>query len=410
MSLAPGSRLGPYEIVSPLGAGGMGEVYRARDTRLERDVAIKILPQNQSFDPNRKRRFLQEARAVSALNHPSIVMVFDLANDGGTDYLVMEYVAGKSLEKTMAAGRLPLPEAIDIVAQVCDALAAAHAAGIVHRDIKPANVMVTDELRAKVLDFGLAKLTESSSSDEEEPVTETALTQAEAIIGTVAYMSPEQAAGKSLDYRTDIFSLGVTLFEMIAGQNPFRGKSSVETMHAILQDPIPALEQPPELAEILAKALAKDPKERYQHAGDFALDLRRFLQAWKEKRLSSTQSSLAARKGSGLAWSMAAGLAAFLFAGIVLVRQLKPRGQVWVNPLENARFTRLTDFDGAELDAALSPDGRLVTFLSDRDGPFDAFVGQVDVGNFVNMTKGRFPELFHEQTRSVGFSGDGCIQ
>src|SRR2546427_544957 len=216
MPLSVGTRLGPYEILAPIGAGGMGEVFRAQDTRLHRTVAIKVLPRERVADPERKRRFLQEARAASALNRPNIVTLHDIANDSGVDYLVMEYVPGKSLDKLIAHKGLPLAEAIGYATQIAGALAAAHAAGIVHRDIKPANVMVTAESQVKVLDFGLAKLVERAPGPEGETETlDSALTEAGTVLGTVAYMSPEQASARSLDHRTDIFSCGIVLYEML---------------------------------------------------------------------------------------------------------------------------------------------------------------------------------------------------
>jgi len=407
MGLPSGTQLGPYEILSAVGAGGMGEVYRARDTRLDRIVALKILPDHLADRAELRERFEREARTIASLNHPNICTLYDIGRQDGTDYLVMEYVAGQSLDKLISPKGLPLAEAIDYSAQIASALAAAHAAGIVHRDVKPANAILTSDSKVKVLDFGLAKLMEQRSSADETKITEAALTEIGAVIGTMAYMSPEQASARQTDHRTDIFSLGVVLYEMLAGHTPFRGKSHVETVHAIINDAAPPLTQPPELEEILAKALAKDPKERYQHAGDLALDLRRFKRAWNTKTLASTRSTAAPAQRKWIGWGVAAAIAALLIAGIAAGRMLAPRAAVWVNPLENAQFTRLTDFDGSELDAALSPDGKFVTFISDRDGPFDAFIGQVEVGNFVNLTKGRFPELFHEQLRSVGFSGDG---
>src|SRR5438445_776309 len=196
MSLSAGARLGPYEILAPLGKGGMGEVYRAHDTRLHRTVAIKILPHDKVADPERKRRFLQEARAASALNHPNIVTLHDIANDSGVDYLVMEHVAGKSLDKLIAPKGLPLTAAIGYATQIAGALAAAHAAGIAHRDIKPANVMVTAESQVKILDFGLAKLSERTppGAEGETQTQQSSLTEAGSVMGTVAYMSPEQAS------------------------------------------------------------------------------------------------------------------------------------------------------------------------------------------------------------------------
>jgi eukaryotic-like serine/threonine-protein kinase len=274
---AAGTQLGPYKIEAPIGAGGMGEVFRATDTRLHRTVAIKILPRDQVADADRKKRFLQEARAASALNHPNIVTLYDIASDNGIDYLVMEYVSGKSLDKLITSKGLPPAEALNYAQQIANGLAAAHAAGIVHRDMKPGNVMVTAESQVKILDFGLAKLTEHAASAEGETRTqESALTEAGTVMGTVAYMSPEQASARPLDHRTDIFSLGVMLYEMLAGTRPFRGKSQVETMHAIIHDPAPPISSvPPSLQEVLEKALGKDPRDRYQHAGDLALDLRR---------------------------------------------------------------------------------------------------------------------------------------
>ena len=221
----------------------MGEVFRATDTRLHRTVAIKILPRDKVADPDRKKRFLQEARAASALNHPNIVTLYDIASDNGIDYLVMEYVPGKSLDKLITPQGLPLAEALNYAQQIANGLAAAHAAGIVHRDMKPGNVMVTAESQIKILDFGLAKLTEHApgSAEGETRTQESALTEAGTVMGTVAYMSPEQASARPLDHRTDIFSLGVMLYEMLAGTRPFRGKSQVETMHAIIHDPAPPL-------------------------------------------------------------------------------------------------------------------------------------------------------------------------
>jgi serine/threonine protein kinase len=206
MTITNGQRLGSYEITGLLGKGGMGEVYRAKDTRLGRTVAIKILPRDKIMDADRKRRFMQEARAASALNHPNIVTLHDIASDGDADYLVMEYVSGKSLEKLITPKGLPLSEAIGYAIQIAGALAAAHAAGIVHRDIKPANVIVTAESQIKVLDFGLAKLMEQGDDEGETLTQESALTEAGTVIGTVAYMSPEQAGARPLDHRTDIFS------------------------------------------------------------------------------------------------------------------------------------------------------------------------------------------------------------
>ena len=394
----------PMKSWQPWVPGGMGEVFRAHDTRLRRTVAIKVLQRDRVADPERKRRFLQEARAASALNHPNIVTLYDIASDSSLDYLVMEYVPGQSLDKRIAPKGLPLAEAIGYATQIAGALAAAHAAGITHRDIKPGNVIVTAESQMKVLDFGLAKLADRTppGPEGETQTQQSSLTEAGSVVGTVAYMSPEQASARPLDHRTDIFSLGIVLYEMLAGQRPFRGKSPVETMHAIIHDPAPPLaEQPPELDEILAKALAKDPKDRYQHAGDLALDLRRFAQAWASKSLLSMRGAAPAKGNKRL-------VTAVLLLGVAgAAWWVGHRGAVGSidNPLASAKFTRLTNFEGSESDAALSPDGKFAVFLSDRDGPLDILLTQVGSGRFVNLTQGRLKG--RKRVRTVGFSGDG---
>jgi serine/threonine protein kinase len=218
MSLAAGTRLGPYEVLGLIGSGGMGEVYKARDTRLDRTVAIKVLPAEKVADPERRHRFVQEAKAASALNHPNIVTIYDIGQTDGIDFIAMEYVAGKTLEQVIPRHGMRLNEALRYAVQMADALAKAHAAGIIHRDLKPGNVMVTDEGQIKVLDFGLAKLTEAGPLGNDEPTrTMKPATEEGTIVGTVAYMSPEQAEGKKVDARSDIFSFGAVLYEMLTG-------------------------------------------------------------------------------------------------------------------------------------------------------------------------------------------------
>jgi len=405
MDLSTG-RLGPYEILGPLGAGGMGEVFKARDSRLGRLVAIKILSASKVADPERKRRFVQEARAASALNHPNIVTVYDIANDGAVDYLVMEYVPGNSLDRLIPRKGVALPEALGYANQIASALAVAHAAGIVHRDIKPANLIVTAEAQVKILDFGLAKLVESASGSEGETKTQqSAVTEVGTVMGTVGYMSPEQATGRTVDHRTDIFSLGVVLYEMVAGKRPFQGKSQVETLHAIINDPTPPFpEQPRELEEILAKALEKDPKDRYQHAGDMGLDVRRFQRARASKSRATMLIGTAAH--GRRKWFPAGAILLALVAAVGgwLARGISTSTE---NPLANAQFTRVTDFEAAETDAAISPDGKFVAFLADRDGPFDIFLSQVGSGRFANLTQGKVQNLGRVTIRPLGFSGDG---
>ena len=229
--------LSHYRILEKLGAGGMGVVYKAQDTRLDRFAALKVLPAEKVSDPERLRRFVQEAKSASALNHPNIVTIYDIGEAGGEHFIAMEFVAGRTLGQLIGGKSLPLKDALDYAMQMADALGKAHAAGIVHRDLKPANVMVTDDGLVKILDFGLAKLVESAEKSDGNVATMTAegpVTEAGRIMGTVAYMSPEQAEGKPLDARSDIFSFGTVLYEMLTGRNPFQAGTSASTMAAVI--------------------------------------------------------------------------------------------------------------------------------------------------------------------------------
>jgi tetratricopeptide (TPR) repeat protein len=280
VTLGPGSRLGPYEIVSSVAAGGMGEVFRARDTRLGRDVAVKILMAAHADDPDSIRRFEKEARAVASLSHPNVVPLFDVGEQDGVRYAVSEYVAGETLRARLKRGALPAAEAADIAAQVADGLSAAHEKGFVHRDIKPDNIVLARPSFPRILDFGLAKRNTgmAAASSEDEPTQSAFLTEPGIIAGTVGYMSPEQVRGEPVDGRSDIFSLGVVLWEMLIGRRPFRGDSPVETLSAILREeppPDPALANlPPGFERTVRRALAKHPDDRYQSAADLARDLR----------------------------------------------------------------------------------------------------------------------------------------
>ena len=249
MSLTQRTRIGPYEIVAPIGAGGMGEVYRATDARLGREVAIKVLPASLATDEDRLRRFEQEARAIGALNHPNILAVYDIGSHEGAPYVVSELLDGDTLRSRIGTSPLPHRKAIDYASQIANGLAAAHDKGIVHRDLKPDNIFVTRDGRVKILDFGLAKLTQTGRTIEAETALlahAPPLTSAGTVLGTVGYMSPEQVRGQPVDHRSDIFSFGVVLYEMLTGRRAFHGDSAVETMNAILkEDPAPAGDERP---------------------------------------------------------------------------------------------------------------------------------------------------------------------
>ncbi len=294
MSLNPGARLGPYDIVARLGAGGMGEVYRGRDSRLRREVAIKILPAEIADDPDRLARFSREAQAASALKHPNIVTVFDVGVDGRVHFLVMELVEGRSLRETIVRGGMPVKAMLNIAAQIAEGLANAHAAGIVHRDLKPENVMVTPEGLVKILDFGLAKLHPDRKADESatESLIESFQTGPGPTFGTPSYMSPEQTTGATVDFRSDQFSLGAILYELLSGRTAFRGPSTIETLSAIIKDEPASLasiraDLPAPLVWIIERCLHKDPRQRYDSTADLARDLINL-----RERASSVSSSI----------------------------------------------------------------------------------------------------------------------
>src|SRR6202165_3068813 len=290
MALVSGTKLGPYEVQAPLGSGGMGEVYRARDTRLGRSVAIKILPSNLSLDPERLDRFEQEARSASALNHPNIITIHELGQDGSTHYIAMELVEGKTLRELLVSGLLPMRKAIEIAAQVAEGLTKAHEAGIAHRDLKPENVMVSDDGFVKILDFGLAKL--ATPCGEQSGITTT--TTPGLVLGTVGYMSPEQASGDELDFRSDQFSFGLVLYEMVTGKRPFQRSTAAETMVAILREaPEPITRQnrdaPAPLCWAIERCLAKEPDKRYVSTRDLARELATIRDRFSEKPVQQVE-------------------------------------------------------------------------------------------------------------------------
>src|SRR6266536_3335918 len=316
MTLAAGSRLGPYEILSPLGAGGMEEVYRARDTKLDREVAIKVLPEKLAADAAALARFEREARAVAALSHPNILGIYDLGRDDGITYAAMELLRGETLRERLEEGALPQRKALEYALQIAHGLAAAHEKGIVHRDLKPENVFVTSAGRVKILDFGLAKVSSAQPDETRSPTV--AATEPGTVMGTVGYMSPEQVRGRPADHRSDIFSLGAILYEMLAGKRAFRGESAVETMNAILTRDLPEpsgpaeVDLPPLLDRIVRHCLEKNPEERFQSIRDVAFD----LETASGTTSTATRQLIAPVRGKPRWLAPAAGLAiALLVAG-----------------------------------------------------------------------------------------------
>src|SRR5271165_2952836 len=358
MALTSGTKLGPYEIQSPLGAGGMGEVYRARDTRLDRPVAIKVLPESFARDADRLRRFEQEARMVAALNHPNILGVYDIGQYQGSPYMVCELLDGETLREKMNDGPMPQRQAIEYASQLAEGLAAAHDKGVVHRDLKPENVFITKDGRVKVLDFGLAKLAriEQARAQGAEGATATvpAHTMPGMVLGTAGYMSPEQVRGKEVDARTDIFAFGAILYEMLSGRRAFKGESSIETMNAILKDDPPELETEklrlsPGLERIVRHCLEKNPAERFQSAHDVAFAL--------ENVSYSSQSSIAI-PGAPKAQQMRALKPLLLSVGLLVLAAgvfLAWRG---TRPNSLPTFRRLTFERGVILSARFAADGR----------------------------------------------------
>jgi len=391
MSLAPGTRVGPYEVLAPLGAGGMGEVFRAHDTRLAREVAIKVLPSRLAQDGDALARFEREAKAVAALSHPNILAIFDFGQQDGTAYAVTELLEGETLRERLKAGALPTRKAAELAIQIAHGLAAAHAKGIVHRDLKPENVFVSREGRVKILDFGLARqLDAGAPGDDSGSPTEAHHTEPGAVLGTVGYMSPEQVRGQPVDHRSDIFSLGSVLFELSTGGPAFKRDTSAETMTAILRDdpleaPEPASRSSritPGLERVLRHCLEKAPEERFQSARDLAFDL--------EALSGSTQSGLAsAASGAGpRSWArplaVAAGSLVLLAAGFGLGRLGRGSAALVTSP--QASFAQLTFQAGALSYPSVSPEGQSFVFASESDGDLDIHLQRVGGTNPINLT------------------------
>ena len=375
MSLSAGKKLGPYEILAPLGAGGMGEVYRARDTRLDRTVAIKILPAHLSSDPIQKQRFEREAKTISSLNHPHICVLYDVGHQDGIDYLVMECVEGETLAKRLEKGPLPLDQVLKFGAQIADGLDKAHRSGIVHRDLKPGNIMLTST-GAKLLDFGLAKLAApltTGATLTTAAMQSTPVTQEGTIVGTFQYMSPEQIEGKDLDGRSDIFSLGAVLYEMLTGQRAYPGKTQLSVASAILErDPAPINSvkplTPAPLDHAIRRCFAKDPEERWQTARDVAIELKWIADSGSQ---SSAASPGLKRSKSSSQFTLAALAVVTILAAVLAIlyaRQPAPDTRVmrtYVKSEEGSGFI----FSGDQKGFAISPDGLNLAYVASTPSP-----------------------------------------
>jgi hypothetical protein len=362
MALNPGTKLGPYEVVAPAGAGGMGEVYRARDARLNRDVAVKILPTEFSRDPDRLHRFQQEAQAVAALNHPNIMAIHDFGEHERSPYIVAELLEGETLRERLRGGALSTRKATDYAEQIARGLAAAHEKGIVHRDLKPENIFITRDGRVKILDFGLAKLARQGI-----PATDAATlvsqTEPGVVMGTVGYMSPEQVRGQTSDHRSDLFSFGAILYEMLSGRRAFRGETSVETMSAILKEDPPELAEtnrsvPPALERIVRHCLEKNPEERFQSARDVAFNLQSLSGSTSQVAAIAPVRQPAARMSriAAIAGLSLAALAAVFWAGWSL------------RPASSPSFKPLTFRRGTVTAARFAPDGQNVIYSAAWEG------------------------------------------
>jgi eukaryotic-like serine/threonine-protein kinase len=437
MALAAGQKLGSYEIVSPLGAGGMGEVYRARDTRLGREVAIKVLPQHLSSNPDLKARFEREAKAISALSHPHICHLYDVGSQSGTDYLVMELLEGDSLNKRVERRPLSLKQALEIGVQIAEALEKAHKSGIVHRDLKPGNIVLTQE-GAKLLDFGLAKpsvaaigAVSSAASGKLTPSTPTmsvaalaspagGLTQQGTIVGTFQYMAPECLQGQEADARSDLFSFGCVLYEMVTGRRAFEGKSQLSVLTAILEkDPEPVSKvqpaAPTALEHVIQRALAKDPTERWQGAADLKAELKWIAVSMSQGQATAAVTALEKpmRKTERLVWIAAVfGAVAVSVLGTMLYRPLPtpPPIRTVINPPEKAMLDLTGDGAGPPV---LSPDGRWLAFAATgQDGKISLWVRPMNSleARALSDTDGvEFP-FWSPDGRSVGFFADGKLK
>jgi eukaryotic-like serine/threonine-protein kinase len=418
MALSPGTKLGPYEVLSPAGAGGMGEVYRARDTRLDRTVAIKVLPAHLSSDPARRQRFEREARAVASLNHPHICILHDIGTQGGVDFLVLEYLDGETLAHRLERGPMPTQELLKVAVETSDALYKAHRQGVIHRDIKPGNIMLTKS-GAKLLDFGLAKPVgpPPSAALTSLATASKPLTTEGTIVGTFQYMAPEQLEGREGDARSDLFSFGAVLYEMATGKKAFEGKTTASVIAAVLASepaPISALQPmtPPALERVVKTCLAKDPDERFQSAHDLNLQLKWIAEAGSQGGVPAPV--VARRKGrEKIAWALAG---VFLLAATTVItaylRLARTSAQVVVAeiaPPDKSRF--VFGFPGGP--PVLSPDGHTMAFLAtDASGKTLLWVRPLDANSAQPLkgTEGADSPFWSGDSRSIGFASEGKLK
>jgi eukaryotic-like serine/threonine-protein kinase len=407
VTLGAGSKLGPYEILGPIGAGGMGEVYRAKDPRLSREVAIKVLPATFSQDADRLRRFEQEAKAAGVLNHPNITAVYDVGEVDGAPYVVQELLEGETLRSALAGGKLSTRRATEYAMQIAHGLAAAHDKGIVHRDLKPENLFVTKDGRVKILDFGLAKLTQTEGGDSPATnlPTETRGTEPGVVLGTLGYMSPEQVRGRAADARSDIFSFGAILYEMLSGNRAFRGDSAADTMSAILKEDPPDLSVTnqnisPGLERIVRHCLEKNPEQRFHSAHDVAFALEALTGTSAPSVVGAAP--VRARRVPWPAIAALAGLAAG--AGIAYVAARRAPATAPEAAAGTPFFRRLTNMSGLEEFPTLSPDGQLLAFVHRAGSKSDIWVQRAGSRRPIDVTTECNGESF-----SPAFSPDGRL-
>ena len=414
MPLTPGTRLGPYEILSQLGQGGMGIVFRARDTKLERDVAVKVLPKNLAEDPDALGRFEREAKAVAALSHPNILAIHDFGREEGTVYAAMELLEGETLRQRLQDGALPTRKAIEIALEIAGGLAAAHDKGIVHRDLKPENVFLLGSGQVKVLDFGLARRDLVAPEGQDVP-TMSLSTEPGRVMGTVGYMAPEQVRGKTVDARADIFSFGAVLYEMLTGKRAFRGESPVETLNAILKEDPPSLFEStknvsPSLERIVRRCLEKRPEERFRSAHDLGIALDA-ISTSSTRSLSSEALEVAEAPPVGGGRRRLLERALLLVAGAALAAG-GMLGWARLHPPETngAAVFRWMSFSGRDSSPAVSPDGRTIAFTSDRDGQPRVWLKQVSGEGEAPLTAGPddFPRFSPDGTQVLFARPDGA--